>query len=169
MPEVGRPSKYEPGLCEAATRHCRLGATDAVLAEHFGIAESTLYEWKNQYPEFAEAIKEGKRPADVTVANALFDRACGAEWVEEQVIKLKRVDYDPQTGRKIKEEEYVEVVEVTRRAPADTASAIFWLKNRDPNGWRDKTESTTTLSADTSIAGLFRQIADNGRRIQDRD
>lgn len=120
---------------------CLLGATDEELAEYFSIHVATLYEWKNRYPEFAEAIKSGKRPADQSVATALHGRATGAEWKEEQAIKVKRVEYS-ESGKRILEEERVEIVEVTRRAPPDTTAAIFWLKNRRATDWRDKIEHT---------------------------
>lgn len=132
----GRPSSYQPEYAEQAYQQCLLGATDATLAEFFGVAESTIYEWKKQYPEFCEAIKSGKAPADGNVASALYERATGAEWVEEQAIKVKTVQYEG--GKRVIEEERVEVVEVTRRAPPDTTAAIFWLKNRRPDAWRDK-------------------------------
>lgn len=132
----GRPSSYRPEYAEQAYHQCLAGATDAVLAEFFGVAESTINAWKNQYPEFSEAIKSGKAPADGNVASALYNRAVGAEWVEEQAIKCKTVEYE--NGKRVREEERVEVVEVTRRAPPDTTAAIFWLKNRRPDVWRDK-------------------------------
>lgn len=133
---TGRPSSFLSEYVERAYEACLLGATDAELAAYFGVAESTLYKWKNDHPEFSEAIKRGKAPADAAVATAFFNRATGAEWVEEQAIKLKSIQY--KDGKKVSEEERVEVVEVTRRAPPDTTAGIFWLKNRKPSAWRDK-------------------------------
>lgn len=133
----GRPSSYKPEFAEQAYQHCLLGATDAVLAEHFGVALSTLSDWKNKFPEFSDALKRGKAPANADVAYALYKRATGAEWMEEQAFKLKSVEYSD-TGRKLRETERVEIVEVTRRAPPDPTSMIFWLKNRQPDQWRDK-------------------------------
>jgi hypothetical protein len=134
--KTGRPTAYLPEYDVVAYDNALLGATDADLATVFGVAESTLYEWKNRYPEFAEAIKRGKRPADIRVAAAVHQRATGAEWVEEQAIKCKRVEY--LNGKRVLEEERVEIVEVTRRAPPDTTAGIFWLKNRLPTFWRDR-------------------------------
>jgi transposase len=139
---VGRPSKFDQAFCAEAYEHCLLGATDAELAEHFDIALSTLYEWKKEFPEFSESIKKGKRPADAGIANAIYERAHGAEWIEEQAFKLKRVHYID--GKRSAEEEYIEVVPVTRRAPPDTTAGIFWLKNRKGASWRDKQEVAVT-------------------------
>jgi transposase-like protein len=146
----GRPTKYDEAFPSIAYEHCLLGATDKELAEFFGIAESTLYEWKKEYPEFSEAIKKGKAPADAQIATALFNRANGAEWVEEQAFKLKTVTYEG--GKRVLEEERLEVVEVTRRAPPDTTAAIFWLKNRKPEVWRDKQD--LELSGEVKIPEL---------------
>jgi hypothetical protein len=146
----GRPSLFLPEYVEQAYNFAILGATDAELAEHFGVAESTLYEWKLAHPEFSESIKKGKRPADATIAGALFNRASGAEWVEEQAIKLKRVEYCD--GKRVLEDERIELVEVVRRAPPDTTAAIFWLKNRRPEQWRDKQEVQHT--GDPFIGGV---------------
>lgn len=117
-----------------AYKYCLLGATDEELAAHFSIACSTLYEWKKKYPEFSEAIKKGKKPADAIIAHALFERAKGAEYLEEVAIKCKTVEWVD--GHKI-ETEHVEVVRLTKQAPPDTTACIFFLKNRDKAHWSD--------------------------------
>jgi hypothetical protein len=76
---MGRPTKYDPDYAEQAYQHCLAGATDAVLAEAFGISESTLNEWKNRYPEFRASVAMGKAPADAQVAYAVFRKATGYE------------------------------------------------------------------------------------------
>lgn len=139
----GRPSLYDASFPAQAAELCLLGATDAELADHFGVATSTLYEWKNAYPEFSDAIKAAKKPADAEIASALRERAKGAEWVEEQAFKIKDVIYD--NGKRVRETERLEVVQVTRRAPPDTPAAIFWLKNRRAADWKDKHEQAVTF------------------------
>lgn len=136
---AGRPSAFRPEYVADAARLCLLGATDDELAEHYGVARSTVSLWKLKYPDFSDAIKEAKRPADATIAGALFGRAKGAEWVEQQAFKCRTVVYGD-NGKRVREEERVEVVEVVRRAPPDTTACIFWLKNRRPDLWRDRTE-----------------------------
>ena len=72
----GRPSKYRQEThCELAYKFSLLGATDEKIAELLNIAVSTLYEWKNSYEEFSEAIKNGKEIADAEVANSMYDQA----------------------------------------------------------------------------------------------
>ena len=136
---VGRPTKYKEEYNEQAYKLCLLGATDAKLADFFDIAESTLYEWKLEYPEFSEALKKGKVIADATIAEGLYNRAKGAVINVQQAIKLKDSQFNSE-GRKISEEERIEVVDLIQEVPPDTAAGIFWLKNRNPEMWRDKRE-----------------------------
>ena len=42
----------------------RDGLVDEQIAQNIGIAASTLYEWKKQYPEISEALKKGKEVVD---------------------------------------------------------------------------------------------------------
>ena len=58
----------------------RDGLVDEQIAQNIGIAASTLYEWKKQYPEISEALKKGKEVVDRQVENALLKRALGYEY-----------------------------------------------------------------------------------------
>lgn len=53
----------------------RDGYTDKMIAERLGIAEKTLYEYKNKYKQFGEALKKGKEKVDYAVENALLKEA----------------------------------------------------------------------------------------------
>lgn len=135
----GRPSLYLPEYPEQARKLCLLGLTNDEIAEFFGVNVDTIHEWKKQHRDFSDAIRAGKVKADADVAAKLHERAMGAEWVEDQAFKLKRVEYSP-TGKKISEIEEVAVVQVRRAAPPDTPALSLWLRNRQPARWRDKPE-----------------------------
>lgn len=123
---MGRPSKYQPGYAEQALKLCRLGATDKELADFFQVNEDTVNEWKKVHPEFSESLKQGKSLADAEVADKLFKRATGYEH------KAVKITASPD-GRE-------HLTEYVERYPPDTTAAIFWLKNRRPDVWRDKTD-----------------------------
>ena len=143
----GRPSGYDPKHHPfEAERICLLGATDEVLAEHLGIAVSTLYEWKLQFPEFSEAIKRGKRPADADVASSLHRRAVGIEYDKQVPMKVKDIEYD-ERGKKVRETERVELVAVREVIPPDTTACIFWLTNRAKDHWRHRVTSVAPPGA----------------------
>lgn len=126
----GRPTLFDPAYIEQASKLCDLGATDDEMADFFGIHRATLYRWKLDYPEFCDAIKSAKKNADERVERSLYQKATGYDVTEEQAVKLKVEQY----------KEEVEVVEVRKHVPADTTAAIFWLKNRRQDDWRDKSE-----------------------------
>ena len=66
----------------------RDGLTDEQLAEQCRISVSTLYAWKNSYPEISEALKRGKEVVDYQVEKALLQKAlCGD--VTAQIFWLK--------------------------------------------------------------------------------
>jgi hypothetical protein len=119
---------------------CRLAdATDELLAEFFGKSVSTISRWKVQHPEFSEALKRGKLPADVEVANSLFKRANGFEYDEATPIKVKDITY-ADNGKKLRETERVEIIQVRKVVPPDVAACIYLLNNRQPQYWRQRRE-----------------------------
>ena len=141
----GRKSEYRIEYADQALKLCLLGATDKELAEFFSVSEQTLNKWKKDYPEFLESLKKGKVIADATIAEGLYNRAKGAVINVQQAIKLKDSQFNSE-GRKISEEERIEVVDLIQEVPPDTAAGIFWLKNRNPEMWRDKQDGKDGLS-----------------------
>jgi len=106
----------------------------------------TIANWKDAEAEFLQALKSGKAPADAEVTDALFQRARGFRWTEQQAVK-----YRPSNGT-----EDVKVIEVERMVPPDTVACIFWLKNRRPDLWRDtqRQELTGAGGGPIETAGL---------------
>ena len=120
---AGAPTKYDKKHNKQVYKLCLLGATDKDIADFFDVCEATINNWKIEFPEFLESIKKGKNIADANVANRLYQRALGFEHDSEEI---KVVD------SKIKR------VPIKKIYPPDATSAIFWLKNRQPDKWRDK-------------------------------
>lgn len=130
---IGRPTKFSKKIIPQVYELCLLGATDAELAVFFNISESTLNTWKKKHPDFLESLKRGKDIADARVANSLFQRAIGFEGTETKVATFEGTISDVQ--------------EVPKNYPPDTTAAIFWLKNRQAQKWRDKTDHNIKLSS----------------------
>ena len=128
---MARPSKYRAEFADQARKLCLLGATDADMADFFEVAVSTIAKWKIDHPEFSDALKSGKAMADATVADRLFKRATG---YEHEAVKIVA---DAKTGAE-------HVVPYTERYPPDTTACIFWLKNRQPDKWRDRVQNEHT-------------------------
>lgn len=126
---MARPSKYTDKTAEQAYKLCLLGATDEDLASFFEVSVSTINGWKNEFPEFLEAIKGGKDDADAMVAERLFKRATGYSHPEDKIFN--------DNGTPL-------IVPTTKHYPPDTTAAIFWLKNRQRDKWRDRQDHEHT-------------------------
>ena len=138
---AGRPTKYKPEFCELARKTAEIGAIDGEIANIIGVAESTLNLWKEEHPEFSEALKAGKAVADSKVQKSLYHRATG---YENQAVKI--FQNEGQTF----EHAY------TERYPPDPTSCIFWLKNRQKDQWRDKIETELTGKDGGPIVAVIR-------------
>lgn len=132
---LGRPSSYDTKYAEQVSKLCALGATDEEIADFFGVSVRTIHRWKLQHEDFCHALKSGKELADDRIERSLYQRASGYTYVEQQAFKVKTVQYD--NGKRILETEEIKVVDVERYAVPDTTAAIFWLKNRRSEDWRD--------------------------------
>lgn len=122
---AGRPTKYNSIYNEQVYKLCLLGAIDSEISDFFNIAESTLNLWKTTYPEFMESIKKGKILADATVSESLYKSANGYEHEDTDIrVVLNEVVETP----------------IMKYYPPNPTSIIFFLKNRQPAKWRDKTE-----------------------------
>lgn len=143
---MSRPSKYKPEFVELAYKIAVLGADDKRLVKFFGCGERQLNIWKKQYPEFGAALKKGKDEWDAEVVKSLYHRAMG--------YSHKAVKVFFHEGQVI-EHEYVE------HYPPDTAACIFWLKNRQPDHWRDQPGNTYNV---LQISGAPNDVVESARQ-----
>lgn len=124
----------------------RDGLIEKQIAKNMGVAESTLRNWKNNFPEIAEALRKGKEVVDREVENALFKSALGFMQKVKKPVRIREVEYDPKSGKKIRESEKWVQVEEEVYIPPQVTAQIFWLKNRKPDQWREKNDLTLTPS-----------------------
>jgi len=144
----GRPTSYKEEFDAQALKLCLLGATNPELAKFFEVAERTIKNWRKEYESFDEAIKKGKAIADGNVAASLYRRAIG---YEHNAVKIITVAVGGGQGSAVKEVPYVE------RFPPDTVACIFWLKNRAPELWRDRSPTDAPPPAGDPAA-IARQL-----------
>lgn len=142
---AGRPTDYQDGYAAIACKMAELGATDQELADAFDVDVRTVYRWKHDQPAFCQALKTGKDVADERVERSLYQKAIGYEQDEFKIFMPGGAT------------EPVYAPFRAKIAP-DTTAAIFWLKNRRGNDWRDKTlvgsDPENPLPSAVSLAGL---------------
>lgn len=126
MAELGRPSDYRPEFCQQVRKLVSKGATPTQVADFFDVSTRTIYRWRNEYEEFRQAFDATREEADQIVVSALFQRATG---YEVDAVKI----FCDKDGN-VTEVPYREIV------PPDVNAAKFWLTNRSPEQWRDKTD-----------------------------
>lgn len=149
----GRQSDFRSEYVEQARKLCLLGATDLEIADFFGVTVRTIYRWKGEREEFCQALKVGKAEADERVERSLFARANGYEHDE--------VDIRVVNGQIVQ-------TPIRKFYPPDTVAAIFWLKNRRRDVWRDKIDHEHSGSielANTSDEQLDAQIKERAQRL----
>lgn len=131
--------KWQPDYARQVYYLCLLGATDAQIAQTFGISTYTLTMWKRNHPEFYENMTKGKTQADGKVAYSLFLAAIGYSH-EDEVIITNRVRKRNDEGKVI--EEYTEPLRVKtmKHYPPNVTAAIKWLSARQPEQWSNRVQ-----------------------------
>ena len=128
----GPKTGYTPDCCDEARRACMLGATNEELAGLLGVSRATIHNWMEEFPDFKKAIEEGKVAADARVAEKLYQRAIG---YERPATRFFANPEGPPTQ-----------VDYTYHHAPDTSAAIFWLRNRRREDWREQVEHRHSTS-----------------------
>jgi len=123
----GRPPDYHEVLCDLAYSFSLLGATNTQLAEGLCISPATLDLWYVQHPNFLSSVTRGKRVANAKVAQGLYNRGAG---FEREAVKVFCHEGTPVYAP------------YTEYYPPDPGAAMNFLKNREPELWRDRRELT---------------------------
>jgi hypothetical protein len=137
---MGNVTKYRPEMAKQAEIACRFGATDDDLASLLNVSTATVNNWRIAHAEFAEALKAGREISDNRVERSLFQCAVGYTYEEEKAFMFQ--------GNIIKET-------IKQYAQPQTSAQIFWLKNRQPDKWRD------VQKHELGRAGEFDQVSDD--------
>jgi len=118
-----RPSKFKSIDLEQLKTLVIHGFTNHQIADFFRISKRTFQRYLISNKEFCHSLKEWKKGADARVERSLFERAVGYSHESEEVF----CSY----GKIIR-------VNTVKHYPPDPLSCIFWLKNRQPDQWREK-------------------------------
>lgn len=121
---AGAPTKFSEKMLDQVFEMALLGLTDVQMAKVLGVCDATFSNYKNEHPQFLEALTRGKEEADGKVARAMYNRALGVTIREEALTR---------DG---------EVVTLHKELPSDTAAAKHWLANRQRGKWSNNGENT---------------------------
>lgn len=156
-------SKYESHVLpklKLVEAWARDGLVEAQIAHNLGIAVSTLNLYKHTHPEFLEALARGKEIVDIEVENDLLKKCHGYTTKVAKTFKVKTVEYDPDTGRRIREREELVTGYDEVHVPADTTAIMFWLANRMKGKWQYKPQEDAEKDDDGSGVVLLPAVAE---------
>ena len=159
--------KLSKEILELTYKFMLLGANDKQLADALNVSEATIYYWKQQKPEFAKVVKDGKLKADAEVAYSLHGKAIGFEREEIQVIANQVKIYSEETGKLIKSYTEPLFVPVMKYYPPDSYAANKWISLRQRELWNDVTQININHSGSVNLNYL--QQVENPEMITDND
>lgn len=121
--------KYSEELTKKICEHLKEGATITSTCAAMGINRKTFYDWINKKSNFCNTIKKAMAIPDKKVENALYKSAIMGHRYKEKEFKAVAV------GEKIK---MIPAKTITKIIPPNVTAQIFYLKNRQPDEWKDR-------------------------------
>jgi DNA-binding XRE family transcriptional regulator len=120
-----RPTKWREDNFTICASMARLGMTRWEIARALGIRRETLWDWERKNPEFSNVLKAASAAADERVEASIYERAVGYSYHMEKLFSWR--------GEVVR-------AETVEHVPPDPQLAMFWLKNRAPERWKDRME-----------------------------
>ena len=91
----GRPTKYDPSMCNEIEEQLSQGLSLTAASIELGIHRDTAYEWAKEYPEFSDAIKMGRAKGQREWEFRLRDQAlCGSGNSTAMIFAMKNLYQD---------------------------------------------------------------------------
>lgn len=121
-----------------------------IATKNIGISKTAWWGWYKESEELRKVCADSKDVANYTVEDALYRRAVGYDYWEE--------DWELVEG---------EIILVRRRKkhlPPDTRAIMQWLFNRLPNQWRaiqEPLEKTQYVETIQNILIAMKEVAEN--------
>ena len=145
-------TKIQPNL--SAVRECRQsGGTAGEVCSLLSVSPPTLRKYlrlaregREEYSELAQAYDGSasresggeELSPEVLVERALYSACCGYTATVKKHYKLKQVEFDPQSGKKLREWEELREATDELHVPASIMAQKFYLMNRMPERWQVK-------------------------------
>ena len=101
------------------------------------MAEERLHETLTDAGEASDPTAKQDATRCKRVEDALYRRACGYKVKLKKSYKVKTVEYDRDTGKKLAEREDLREGFEEVHIPADIRVCAYYLNNRDPSRWRE--------------------------------
>ena len=166
--------KSDEGIKKIA-KWAKQGCTNKDICHNGGFSVNRLWVWRHECPKLDKALKRSQKQVDEIVKSKLFERATGTTVtdttykmvkVDDEILRMRRAKYKNEYKldhpdapllevasavlENVPVYEQIPIIKNEKEIVPDTTAMIFWLKNRDPNNWRDRHETEITGSLDTN-------------------
>jgi DNA-binding CsgD family transcriptional regulator len=139
--------KYDESFPEKAEQHAGNGDTDSKIAARLGISPASFYNYKRQFPEFAEAMENGRRLCYGRLRSQLLAIALGNCTVKTETYR---------DGRLYKT--------AVRQRPPNLKAIIYWLAQQD-----SKISEMDASPADSACSRGETGLAQQDSKISETD
>lgn len=122
-----------------------------IATDYIGISGRAFQKWRNEFPRLQEAVLAAKEVANMSVEEALLQRATGYDYWEET--------------HELVEGQLVLTKKVKKHMPPDVKAIMHYLYNRLPNRWRsiqEPLESTQYVDTVRNILVAMQEVAVKG-------
>ena len=124
MGKPGPPLKCDKGTFRHIIYMIAEGKTMQEIADELDVERMTIYGWLSQNDQYWDDVGESRRLIDRQIETSLFRRALGYTYEEEKVTTNNGA--------------FTDKIKITKHVPPDIEACKWWLKNRQPDKWRDK-------------------------------
>ena len=145
------------------------GFGEEEIAARCGLDLKTFRSWRKKYSDFSGALELGRAESDLAVIRSLYKKATGYNVALKKTYKLKRVDFDPDTGKKLREYEELATGIDESHVPADLRAETFWLKNRQSDRWGEGADREEAVDGENECGIIEIPAADKLDGIETGD
>lgn len=136
----GRPSLMHDGVIPMARLMTEQGALKTEIADAIGVSYRTLRNWELQNKDLFHALNADEVVLTNNVERSVYQRATGYEFAAEKVFQYQG--------------EIVRAATI-EHCPPDIGAAKFWLTNRAPDRWQERT--VRDVNATVTVAHTFEE------------
>ena len=128
-----RVKPYDPAYCDLIQQLALLGATRQQMADTLKVSVSTLYCWRDEFPEFRAAMEPPLEVMTAEVERSLYRRAVGYDYNGVKVL----------SGGPALPPVLVPIVE---HMPGDVKAQTTWLQAHKPETYqKDSASASATI------------------------
>ena len=160
--KAGRPPKMTPERVAIICKCLSDGDTVETACKIAGISEDTFSRWKENYTDFADAVKRAKKDYEEWERNGILHDSisslkkliCGIEYEEIKTEYVNDESGQPTIRKQTR---------TTKRVLPNVTAVIFALCNRDPENWKNRisNEISGKLDTETDMGINLKEIPDD--------